>query len=44
MENQCQHFKMTQCNEFLKLLQKFDELLDGTLATWRIDTLELKLK
>ena len=24
MENQCQHLTMTQCNEFLKLLYKFE--------------------
>ena len=33
MENQCRHLTMTQCNELLKLLQKSEELLDGTLGT-----------
>ena len=44
MENQCQHLKMTQRNEFLKLLQKTEEFFDGTLGTWKIDTVEFKLK
>ena len=34
MENQCQHLTMTQCNELLKLLHKFEELFDETLGTW----------
>ena len=37
MENQCQHLTMTQRNELIKLLQKFEELFDGTLGTWKID-------
>ena len=44
MENQCQHLTMTQRNEFLKLLQKFEELFDGTLSTWKIDPVGFKLK
>ena len=44
MENQCQHLTMTQCNELLKLLHKFEELFDGTLGTWKTDTVEFKLK
>ena len=27
MENQCQHLTMTQRNEYLELLQKFEEFL-----------------
>ena len=42
--NQCQHLKITPCNELLKLLQIFEELFDGTLGTWRIYPVELKLK
>ena len=31
METQFQHLTITQCNELLKLLQIFLEMLDGTL-------------
>ena len=41
METQCQHLTMTQRNELLKLLQKFEELFDGILGTWKTDTVEL---
>ena len=37
MENQCQHLIMTQRNELIKSLQKFEELFDGTLGTWKRD-------
>ena len=37
MKNQCQHLTMTQRNELLKLLQKFEELFDGTLDTRETD-------
>ena len=33
MENKCQHLTMTQRNALLKLLQKSEELLNGTLDT-----------
>ena len=29
MENQCQHLTVTQRNELLKLLQKFEDFFDG---------------
>ena len=35
MKTQCQNLKMTQRNEYLKLLQKFEELFNGTLRTWK---------
>ena len=35
METQCKHLTMTQRNKFLKLLQKYEELFDGTLGTWK---------
>ena len=36
--------KITQRNELLKLLQKFEELFDGTIGTWKTDTVDLELK
>ena len=44
MENQCQNLTITQRNELLKLLQKFEELFDGTLGTWKTDPVDFKLK
>ena len=44
MENQCQHLTMTQRNELLKLLQKFEEFFYGTLDTWKTDPVGLELK
>ena len=35
---------MKQLNELLELLQKFEELFDGTLSTWKIDQLDSELK
>ena len=39
MEIQCQNLTMTQRNELLKLLQKFEELFDGTLGARKTDPL-----
>ena len=44
MENQCQHLTMTQRNELLKLLHKLKELFDGTLDTWKTDTVDSECK
>ena len=33
-ETQCQHLTMTQRNDLLELLQKLEELFNGTLGTW----------
>ena len=35
METQCQHLKMIQRNDLLKLLQRLEELFDVTLGTWK---------
>ena len=35
---------MTQHNDLLKLLQKFEELFEGKLGTWKTDTVESYLK
>ena len=44
METQCQHLPMTQRNELLKLLQKSEELFDGTIGTWKKDPVDFELK
>ena len=44
METQCQHLTMTQRNDLLKSLQKFEELFNGKICTWKIDPLDLRLK
>ena len=44
METQCQYLTMTQRNEFIKLLQIFGELFNGTLGTWKTDPVDLELK
>ena len=41
METQCQHLTETQCNKLIKKSQNFEDLLDGTLVTWKIDTVDL---
>ena len=35
---------MTQRNEFLKLLQRFEYFFGGTLGTWKTDPVDLDLK
>ena len=35
---------MSQRNELLKLLQKFEEFFDGTLGTWKTGPVDFKLK
>ena len=42
MGNQCKYLTMTQRKELLKLLQKFEELFDGKLGTWKTDPLYLE--
>ena len=44
METKCQLMTKTQRNELLSLLQRFEELFDGTLGTWKIDPVEFELK
>ena len=40
MKNQCQHLTEVQLYEFLKLLQKNEEVFGGTLGTWNIDPVD----
>ena len=42
MENQCQHFMMTQRNNLLKLLEEFEEFFNGIFGTCRTYPLEFK--
>ena len=44
METQCKHLIMTQHNDQLKLLQKFEEFFNGTLGNWKVDPLDFELK
>ena len=44
MESKYQHLKITQRNELLELLQKFEELFDGILGTWKTDRVDSELK
>ena len=44
METQCQNLTTTQHNELLELLQKLEELFDGTLGTWKKYPIGFELK
>ena len=44
METRCQHLTITQRNELLKLLHKFEELFDGTLDSCKTDPVDFELK
>ena len=44
METQCQHLTKTEHNDFLKLLQKYEEFFDGRLGTWKTDPVYFELK
>ena len=35
---------MTQCNEWVKLLEVFEKLIDGTLGTWKTDPVYFEWK
>ena len=44
MKTQCQHLTMTQRNDLLKLLQKFEPFFNGTIGTWKTDPVDFELK
>ena len=44
MKNKCHHLIETQNNELLNLLQKTEELFDGTLGSWKTYPVESELK
>ena len=43
IENQCQHSTIIQRNELLRILHTFEELLYGTLGSWK-HPVEFELK
>ena len=44
METQFKHLTMTHCTELIKLLLIYEELLDGTLDTWKTHPADFNLK
>jgi hypothetical protein len=40
---ECTNLDNTEQKQLLKLLQKFEDLFDGTLGTWKTDPLDLEL-
>ena len=44
IKTQCQHLTMTQRNELLKLLQIFEDFVNGTLGIWKTDPVDFELK
>jgi hypothetical protein len=40
---ECTHLDNTEQRQLLKLLQKFEDLFDGTLGTWKTDLVDLEL-
>ena len=44
MENQYKYLTESQRNELLKLLQKSEELFDGTFGTWKTYPVYFELK
>ena len=41
---ECSHLNAEEQRQLLRLLQKFEDLFDGTLGTWKTDPIELELK
>ena len=44
MKNQCQHLTEKQRKKLLKLLQKCEELFNGTLGSRKTDPVDFELK
>jgi hypothetical protein len=40
---ECTHLDKTEQEQLLKLLQKFEDLFEGTLGTWKTDPVDLEL-
>ena len=44
VKNNCKHLNAAEREELLKLLQKYEELFDGTLGDWKTEPVKLELK
>ena len=44
MNKQRQHLTAKECHRFLHLLNKFEDLFDGTLGMWKTIPVDLELK
>ena len=44
MKNKCQHLTVEEHNKLPKLLQKIEELFDGTFGTRKTDPVDYELK
>jgi hypothetical protein len=40
---ECTHLEKDEQRQLLRLLQKFENLFDGTLGTWKTDPVDLEL-
>jgi hypothetical protein len=41
---ECTHLEQSERRQLLHLLQKYEDLFDGSLGTWRTDPIQLELK
>jgi Reverse transcriptase (RNA-dependent DNA polymerase) len=41
---ECAHLEKAEQKQLLKLLQKYEDLFDGSLGTWKTDPIQLELK
>jgi hypothetical protein len=41
---ECTHLKQAERRQLLHLLQKYEDLFDGSLGTWKTDPMQLELK
>ena len=44
MTKQCQHLTVTESHRLLHLINKFEDIFDGTLGTWKTTPVDLGLK
>ena len=40
---ECIHLETSEQQQLLQLLQKYEDLFDGSLGTWKTDPIELEL-
>jgi hypothetical protein len=41
---ECTHLEQVERRQLLHLLQKYEDLFDGSLGTWKTDPIQLELK